>query len=60
VKNILNLRSQNTRDMKCASCGADMRKAGKMLSGNSVYIDWQCTKCMNRKTVCEGPAISST
>ena len=40
--------------MRCDDCGAEMRNTGKLNSGNSVFREYRCIKCMNRKTICEG------
>lgn len=41
---------------KCELCGSDMRIGSKLKSGNSVYVEWLCTKCLNKKLECEGIA----
>jgi len=45
---------ETLRLLNCECCGSSMRMADRIHSGNSIYIDWQCTKCMNRKQLCEG------
>jgi len=41
-------------NIRCDKCGSEMRKTGKMNSGNSVFSEYTCVKCINKKVLCEG------
>jgi predicted RNA-binding Zn-ribbon protein involved in translation (DUF1610 family) len=38
----------------CTKCKVEMRKLGKMQSGNSTFVELQCPKCGVKKMKAEG------
>lgn len=38
----------------CSECNGEMKKMKTINSGNSIFVEYQCTNCFNKKTVCEG------
>ncbi len=41
-------------NIRCDKCGSEMRKTGKLNSGNSIFTEYTCVKCINKKVLCEG------